>query len=315
MPFDKHQKHTSWIFTINTYTYEDIDNVKLLERDANVLFAAYECEARPHIQGFITFKKGIRFNAFVKLLPRAHVEPARGGKEANRRYILDGENTDGTKKSFSIPFLSIERSSQGTRTDLASALETARTRGIKRCAEEHPETFVKFHRGIDRYIAAIDKRRRTEPPTVYWLYGHTGIGKTHLAYALAESPEDVFEADAAPKWFCGLNDHNWVIFDEYDKTEGWSNKWVLRLTDKWPVRVEQKGGSISFTAANIVFTSSVHPQYLFPPDIYEQVWRRLDYIGTKPTSGDPWEWEKMDEDRPDPNIILFPDEYTNENLE
>ena len=37
---------------------------------------------------------------------------------------------------------------QGTRSDLSTAVETLRARGMRAVAQEHPESYVKFHRGF-----------------------------------------------------------------------------------------------------------------------------------------------------------------------
>lgn len=294
---EEHKKsHTSWVFTINNYTEDDLDRLEAIKPLATTLFASKERGAQngtPHIQGFVTFKKPKRHTGLSKLLPRAWLKPAAGGKVSNRRYIIEGINTDGTPKEHSEPFIEQDAGPRGTRSDLSALLETGRTRGIKRAAEEHPEAYAKYHRGLKAYLSAIS-RGRTEPPAVYWLHGPTGIGKTRFAYDRVEDPEMVLNAINAPKWWDGLDPfiHSWVVLDEFDKHE-YDRRQLLMVLDRYALRTQTKGDTVNFNVPNIVITSSIHPNLIFPPDVYSQVRRRLTNIGYKESLEDDWLWEEF----------------------
>lgn len=303
------KSHTSWVFTINNYTDTDLDQVEALKPLATTLFASKEKgeqNGTPHIQGFVTLRKPKRCVGLSKLLPRAWLKPAAGGKASNRRYIIEGLNTDGTPKQYSEPFIDQDAGPPGSRSDLSALLETGRTRGIKRAAEEHPVAYAKYHRGLHAYLAAIS-RGRTEPPRVFWLHGTTGIGKTRFAYDRVDDPESVFGASNAPNWWDGFDpySHSWVIIDEFDKRE-YNRTQLLNVLDRYAYRPQTKGGTVNFNVPNIVITSSVHPRLIFPADIYDQVRRRLTNIGTKDHLEDEWEWEEFDPD------LQPPSEYNNE---
>lgn len=290
--------HKSFVFTINNYTDSDVEDVQRIQDITNTLYASYEegQNGTPHIQGFVTFKKAKRLGAVSKLLPRAHLESAKGGKADNFNYIIRGQNVDGSPKLHSEVFINHDIGSQGARTDLLAVLDTARAGGIKRVAEEHPAEFIRYHRGVREYLATIQPPR-TEPPRVFWLHGSTGIGKTKFVFDQARMPDLVFNATLAPKWWDGLDSHHtWVLIDEFDKRKEFDHHQLLTILDRYNLRVEVKGGTANFNVPNIVLTSSVHPANLFPSDIYDQVLRRLTNIGTKHDLNDPWEWEMWGED-------------------
>lgn len=208
--------HKSWIFTINTYTHQDVEEVYALQAKANVLYAAYELESRPHIQGYITLKRSMRRAGLSKLIKRASIRKANGSKEQNERYILMGykKQDDGTEvlKDFNIPFLALERSSQGDRSDIKEAVEVAVKHGLKRAAEEHPEVVVKYHKGIKEVAKLLLKvevdadpppqqamdwfnQNFSDPPdarTIHWVYDQKGgWGKSLLTDWILDNKEAI----------------------------------------------------------------------------------------------------------------------------
>ena len=75
-----------------------------------------------------------------------------------------------------------------------------------------------------------------------------------------------------------LNQEN-VIFDEFRGSIDIAH--LLRWTDKYPVRVEVKGGSIPLAASKLYFTSNLHPRGWYPEldyETYEALERRLTII-------------------------------------
>lgn len=286
----QNMSHKSWVYTVNNFRHTEYESCLAITQLANVHFAAVECESTAHIQGYITFKRSKRLSALKKLLPRAHFEPAMGRKDDNHQYIIGGLRPDGTPKSFSRPFIEHDGTQQGARTDLEQCIQVGIESGLKRAATDHPSAFAKFHRGIERAIALrLEPDPRSAPPTVYWLYGDSGIGKTYYAFSKSAN---VFIAKNAPTWFDGLTNHDWVVFDEFDKRK-FPLEELLCLIDRYPIRVPIKGGTVEFNPPNIVITSSMSPQTCIPSaHDYSQVERRLTKIGTRDSMNVEWTWLK-----------------------
>lgn len=283
----------SWVFTINNYTDEDTERCHLLKELANTVYCSYEkapTTGTPHIQGYVTFKKSKRLKGVSNLLPRARLEKAKGDRFCNRTYIIDGRNTDGSPKEVSAPFICHEQSAQGARNDLKAMYEMARVQGVKRTAEEFTSQYGTHHKGIRAYLNAIAKPR-DRYPTVWWIYGPTGVGKSMLPYSLTEI-SNVYQGTMAHKgWFDGFDNHDWVILNELDKRDIPAHV-LLNLMDIYPHQVECKGSSINFNANNIYITSSTHPRNMYPQDIYEQVYRRINFLGEKSNFNSAVNWEK-----------------------
>lgn len=106
--------------------------------------------------------------------------------------------------------------------------------------------------------ARVYNRTRDEAPEVNLLYGPPGCGKTRQ---VVESEEDL--------WTLPLTDGLW--FDGYDGQDGallddFSGKFsklpltqLLRLIDRYVIRVPVKGGFVQFTPKRIWITTNIHP--------------------------------------------------------
>lgn len=73
---------TRWVFTINNPTDEDRNHVAELgvHQLRKYLIVGRETgeSGTPHLQGFVVFTRGLTRTRVSRLLPRAHLEPARG---------------------------------------------------------------------------------------------------------------------------------------------------------------------------------------------------------------------------------------------
>lgn len=267
----------SWVFTLNNYSDDEAaffasEGFKSL---CNVLFVGKETgeSGTPHLQGFVTFAKTHRLSGLKKINNRCHWERAKGGKAQNREYCFK----DG------VVLVDHDRTSPGKRTDIHDFLECYKEHGFKRACIEHPETHVRYHRGLSVHISVVDGYEpRSEHPEVIWAFGPTGIGKTHIAttypsyYCLMKWP-----------WFDGMSNQHCLVLDEFDKLNMDVNI-LLRLTDRYQMRAEVKGGSIEFNPPVILITSTCHPEGLFDPTDWTQVRRRISRIITKESREEEW---------------------------
>lgn len=79
-----------WCITINNYTENDIKLMDDLKNHPNIKECNYQFETgdneTPHIQGYAYFKSERTFKELKNLLPRAHIEKAKGSLKSNRDY-------------------------------------------------------------------------------------------------------------------------------------------------------------------------------------------------------------------------------------
>ncbi len=85
----------NWCFTLNNYTDQEYATIAGLEHGVQYLIVGKEIglQGTPHLQGYVQFTAKKRLTAVKSLLGvRAHLEVARGGYDANRKYCSkDGE--------------------------------------------------------------------------------------------------------------------------------------------------------------------------------------------------------------------------------
>lgn len=97
-----------------------------------------------HLQGYAEFSSPLRLAGVRKWLPQAHWEPRRGTREAAREYCRKADSRCAGPWEHG----SFEQGGQGKRQDLDAAVSALRDGGIKRVAELHPTSYVKYHRGL-----------------------------------------------------------------------------------------------------------------------------------------------------------------------
>ena len=101
-------------------------------------------------------------------------------------------------------------------------------------------------------------RKFDDPLEVRWFWGETGTGKTYEAYqfAMALGVEPYIRSGSG-KFFDGYEGHRVVIFDDFREGDIPFN-YLLRLCDKYPMRVEVKGGVRQWKPEYIFITSLNH---------------------------------------------------------
>ncbi len=207
-----------------------------------------------HYQGYVEFKQPVAWTSTKELLYGAHVEKRRGTAKQAIAYCKKEPREDG-------PFELGEHSNPGGANgpDTLGALGLlTETRDITDVIEQYPLVFLKSHRGLERMLElTVEPRPHGIAPKCILLYGPTGTGKSH--WANTRYPGAFWKSPLC-KWFDGYLDQTAVIMDEF---AGRMSKYglgsLLRLMDKYPLKVEIKGSSRDFLATTIVFTTNIHP--------------------------------------------------------
>lgn len=287
----------AWAFTLNNWEPADEAHLRLVgcaECTRYLVFGREKGDnGTPHLQGYIAFTGPKSFSSVKHILAgklpnnnagegRHHIERARSNAGVNRRYCTKG----GDFEEFG------EQPQQGKRTDLGDAISTLHSSGrMSEVRREHPDVYVKFHRGLAALRQGMLECRHSKP-WVAWLHGHAGCGKSRLASTI---PGSQYWAQPDGVWWDGYEQQDVVIVDDVC----WSFKTTLfkRLCDYYPLKVPVKGGFEEFTSPAIVFTCVVEPQNRFECDNkepVEQVLRRIDF--TCDVSAESIEWCDFDGD-------------------
>lgn len=79
--------------------------------------------------------------------------------------------------------------------------------------------------------------------------------------------------EGGAQWFDGYEGQEAVLFDDYSGEMPWTL--LLRLLDRYPLRVPTKGGSVTWAAKRIYLTSNVPYQAWHPGKLITALERRL----------------------------------------
>lgn len=245
-----------------------------------VRYGVYQLEkgaqGTPHYQGYAELTKPVRFSTLKKWLPTAHFEPRRGTREQARDYCMKEESReDGPWEHGSW-----EAGGQGKRNDIISAVDTlkeqiGKSRPLQCVAEEHPVTFVKFHRGLEALMNQLVPPR-TQPPEVVVFYGATGTGKSRAARAFLGEQRPAMWVPSKGHWFDGYCGQEVFLFEEFRGQL--PMPMMLSLLDRYTAEVQVKGGMRDFVAKKIAITSPKHPELWYPSkhdDDIKQLMRRI----------------------------------------
>lgn len=122
--------------------------------------------------------------------------------------------------------------------------------------ENHPASFVRYHKGFQAVQLVLGKRRNPEEsPTIEIYWGDSGTGKSRKA--VEENPGAYIMTKPNGNntvWFDGYEGQETIIFDEF---YGWVQyDLLLRILDRYPLRLQVKGGFVECSATKFIFTSN-----------------------------------------------------------
>lgn len=206
-----------------------------------------------HLQGAFTLSGAVDFST-IKTWPgfrRAHLEQMRGTPLDSKVYC---SKQDFAPFEFGIP------PTPGKRSDIADACQAIKDgMTLKEMTDEHSVVVVKYYKGLTvlRSLRSGPRDPDALPPSVYWLHGKTGTGKTRCSWQLGcklSSPSDIWFSNGGTQWFDGYDGQRVAIFDDF-RAKGTKFEFLLRITDRYPLQVPFKGGFVNWKPDYIVFTT------------------------------------------------------------
>lgn len=269
-------RYREFVFTINNYTENDLE--LLCKLNYRYIITGYEGKEEgktPHIQGYIYFKDAKTFTSLKKYMPRAHIEVR--AKDSTSHAAIEYCKKEGHYDEDGEP------PTQGERTDIKNVANMIKEgKKVKDVAMAYPEVYIKFHRGIQalRNIILSDNKRVDKPEVIVY-YGRTGTGKSFSAFRDTDSNDRYVWGGEQGQWFDGYDGEKHVILEEFRGQLPFSM--LLRLLDKYEMRVQVKGGFVNFVATKIIITSPEHPKKWYSSlssndGKLDQLIRRIDKI-------------------------------------
>lgn len=270
-----------------TFTNFNLNSEVVYEtHDDTIRFMAYGLETCPttgrqHHQGYLVFqnKRSCSANNLNKIGElfkinetdvHVHVEPMYGSLKSNERYC--------SKQSSLIQMG--DPPQQGARNDLiALKAQILNGKSVDDIIMEEPEMYHQYGRTLDKIEDIVLRRKwRTEMTQCDWIYGPTGVGKSHAAFDQYD-PSTHYVKNLNEDWWDGYKGQPIVILNEFRGQIKFSE--MLDLVDKWPKTVKRRNREPApFLAQKIIVTSSKPPDEIFINclDNYDQLERRINLI-------------------------------------
>lgn len=215
---------------------------------------------RLHWQCYIQLHRPCRARQVRQLLncPWAWIKPARGSPQQCHAYCTKQESrVEGQEPVISGTMVT----SQGKRNDLSGVYDMIKDGAkLPDIVREHSETYMRYHAGIDRVLSMESQERASggfRDIEVIVVIGPPGSGKTKWVYD-NYAFGDIYSLTlgGTKVWWDGYHGHKVVLIDDFAGNLPY--RYLLRVTDRYPMQVEVKGGSVYLENTVVVFTSNLH---------------------------------------------------------
>lgn len=202
-----------------------------------------------HYQAYIELFKQTPLNTLKTIVDdsKVHAEPAKGNPAQNIIYC---------KKDGKVYREEGKVSRQGKRNDLVRLREHFKENKTLKTAIEDDDLLlhVAKHPRLVNTLQLLYSVERSFVTELYVFWGVTGSGKSHKAFKDASELGSVYFKPSGA-WWDGYNGQFSVIFEDFRGECGLAQ--LLRLADKYPLRVPVKGGFQQFTSHRLYITSNV----------------------------------------------------------
>jgi len=258
-------------FTFNNYSSQAEEKLKQWII-ANCKYAIYGHEiapttGTPHLQGFMYTNKQLTLVAIHKKLPvKMALIVSNGTAQENYVYCTKSDPDHyweyGDRDSVG----------QGTRTDLkVTAEKLVNKRPLTEVALEHPEVYIKYHRGmekLEKLVAPPPPEDRDISVSVFW--GPGGTGKSRAAVNWAKILGiDYFHAvnpQGGMQWWDTYQYQQLLIIDDF---YGWINPhYLFRVLDRYKLLLPIKGDHVYARWTHVVVTSNVEPAKFYKEEVF-----------------------------------------------
>lgn len=269
-----------------TFTDFNVEPVQFCEKQMRYLCVAPEVcptSGRHHFQSYVVWKSQKTMSACVKKLRQGRptaiwVRPSVGSAEDNRRYIFGPYENRKLGKSKPVNDEASEFGdipSQGARKDVEALKdEVMAGKRVDDIAIENPWMYHQYGRTLSKIEdIVLRKKYRTWMTEGLWLWGATGVGKSHEAFKDFDPDTHyvipISEWRRGGGWCDGYTGQETVILNDF-RGEICYNE-LLTMVDKYPYQVRRRGREPApFLAKKVIITSSLNPEDVYCRQLHKR---------------------------------------------
>lgn len=236
----------NWVFTLNNYTEQDIQDIKDCEALTYLVFGFEIGESgTPHLQGFCIHEKKTSLGVMKKIIPKAHWEMARGTAVQAAAYC----KKDGNFHEQGVQPLPAGESKKRQWDEIT---DLARAGKFSDLIDRYPSMYLRYYKGLKamRYECAACVESAPVMDN-YWYTGHSGSGKSRTA---RERYPGAY-IKMANKWWDDYAGEDVVIIEDWSPDHAYLVNDLKLWTDHHSCRVEAKYGSMVVRPKTIIITS------------------------------------------------------------
>jgi len=224
---------------------------------------------KKHLQGYTVFKSARTFKILKEMMPRAHLEVAKGSSEDNILYC----SKEGNFQEFG------ERpKGKGKRSDIDTIKEWVSEGGEDLKELFHMSTSYQAYKYGQTGIM-LHSPKRDFKTHVIWIWGPTGSGKSERVWRMFPEAWGLGEVRNG-FMFSNYSGEDVVILDDL-RPQDCTMAQLIKLFDAYPMSVRTIGGVINWAPHIVVVTCPIPPEKFYkdqPEERLAQLLRRIYFI-------------------------------------
>lgn len=286
IPDGPRQKSRGWCVTVNNYDDDAIRGFRNFHDSTagcKYLIIGKEIgeSGTPHLQIYL-YVENPRYGNVLRQAcgSKGHWIAAKGTPAQNQTYCSKGYQLPGQDKVTDFMEYG-ELPKQGKRNDLETLGKRICTEGatmdtlVTGGEYDVLATYLRYERAASRLVQHVAPERDPAViPTVHWIWGSTGTGKSKWAWE--NYPKAYRVPTCGGGWWDGYYGQDTVVLDDY-RANAFSFSQLLKIIDRYPMRVQNKGGFVNLAATTFIFTTTNKPEecYAKSAEDVAQLMRRI----------------------------------------
>lgn len=233
---------------------------------------------KPHLQGYIVFKSAKDQPNAKRAFRSERISIRIPNGDAAQNTIYCSKIESRAVGQYAWCHVRGTMPNQGRRADIVAMKDDIKA-GLSdlEMFDKYPYGWHQYRRTLMEYRANL-LVYKFEFPVVTVLWGETGTGKSHQAYMRSLGCDGktgyvMACAKGEKQWFDGCIGSVNIVLEDFDG--GMPYRLFLRVLDKYPLRVDTKGGSGIWSPERIFITSNVKPEEWYDQKYWGALKRRL----------------------------------------